>query len=153
MTATVSGNTATSVTKNAADDTLTVTKEFTTDKRKIESVAAPTVPENNTFTAYYGYDGYDTTPISGTNTELGKTATVTFEGTTSPTTEEMAVTWTIESDGGVYDKTPEAENIFRWTIPESALTNYNAANCQGYDTSTGKVATFSGRGLQERTTR
>lgn len=60
VTATVSGNTATSVTKNAADDTLTVTKEFTTDKRKIESVAAPTVPENNTFTAYYGYDGYDT---------------------------------------------------------------------------------------------
>lgn len=139
VTATVSGNTATSVTKNAADDTLTVTKEFTTDKRKIESVAAPTVPENNTFTAYYGYDGYDTTPISGTNTELGKTATVTFEGTTSPTTEDMAVTWTIESDGGVYDKTPEAENIFRWTIPESALTNYNAANCQGYDTSTGKI--------------
>lgn len=121
VTATVSGNTATSVTKNAADDTLTVTKEFTTDKRKIESVAAPTVPENNTFTAYYGYDGYDTTPISGTNTELGKTATVTFEGTTSPTTEDMAVTWTIESDGGVYDKTPEAENIFRWTIPESLL--------------------------------
>ena len=139
VTATVSGNTATSVTKNAADDTLTVTKEFTTDKRKIESVAAPTVPENNTFTAYYGYDGYDTTPISGTNTELGKTATVTFEGTTSPTTEDMAVTWTIESDGRVYDKTPEAENIFRWTIPESALTNYNAANCQGYDTSTGNI--------------
>ena len=139
VTATVSGNNATSVTKNAADDTLTVTKEFTTDKRKIESVAAPTVPENNTFTAYYGYDGYDTTPISGTNTELGKTATVTFEGTTSPTTEDMAVTWTIESDGGVYDKTPEAENIFRWTIPESALTNYNAANCQGYDTSTGNI--------------
>ena len=139
VTATVSGNTATSVTQNAADGTLTVTKEFTTDKRKIESVAAPTVPENNTFTAYYGYDGYDTTPISGTNTELGKTATVTFEGTTSPTTEDMAVTWTIESDGGVYDKTLEAENIFRWTIPESALTNYNAANCQGYDTSTGNI--------------
>ena len=138
VTATVSGNTATSVTKNA-DGTLTVTKEFTTDKRKIESVAAPTVPENNTFTAYYGYDGYDTTPISGTNTELGKTATVTLEGTTSPTTEDMAVTWTIESDGGVYDKTPEAENTFRWTIPESALTNYNAADCQGYDISTGNI--------------
>ena len=139
VTATVSGNTATSVTKNAADDTLTVTKEFTTDKRKIESVAAPTVPANNTFTTYYGYDGYDETPISGTNTELGKTATVTFEGTTLPTTADMAVTWTIESNGGVYDKTPEAENIFRWTIPESALTNYNAANCQGYDTSTGNI--------------
>ena len=139
VTATVSGNTATSVTQNAADGTLTVTKEFTTDKRKIESVAAPTVPANNTFTTYYGYDGYDETPISGTNTELGKTATVTFEGTTSPTTEDMAVTWTIERDGGVYDKTPEAENTFRWTIPESALTNYNAADCQGYDISTGNI--------------
>lgn len=139
VTATVSGNTATSVTQNAADGTLTVTKEFTTDKRKIESVAAPTVPANNTFTTYYGYDGYDETPISGTNTELGKTATVTFEGTTLPTTADMAVTWTIESNGGVYDKTPEAENTFRWTIPESALTNYNAANCQGYDTSTGNI--------------
>ena len=139
VTATVSGNTATSVTQNAADGTLTVTKEFTTDKRKIESVAAPTVPANNTFTTYYGYDGYDETPISGTNTELGKTATVTFEGTTLPTTADMAVTWTIESNGGVYDKTLGAENIFRWTIPESALTNYNAANCQGYDTSTGNI--------------
>ena len=138
VTATVSGNPATSVTKNA-DGTLTVTKEFTTDKRKIESVAAPTVPANNTFTTYYGYDGYDETPISGTNTELGKTATVTFEGTTSPATEDMAVTWTIESDGGVYDRTPGAENTFRWTIPESALTNYNAVYCQGYDTSTGNI--------------
>ena len=67
VTATVSGNTATSVTNNA-DGTLTVTKRFTTDKRKIDSVAAPTVPANNTFTTYYGYDGYAATPISGTNT-------------------------------------------------------------------------------------
>ena len=138
VTATVLGNPATSVTKNE-DGTLTVIQKFTTDKRKIDSVVVPTVPANNTFTTYYGYDGYAASPISGTNTELGKTATVTFEGTTSPTTEDMAVTWTIESDGGVYDKTPEAENIFRWTIPESALTNYNAANCQGYDTSTGNI--------------
>jgi hypothetical protein len=138
VTATVSGNNATSVTKNA-DGTLTVTKEFTTDKRKIDSVAAPTVPADNTFTTYYGYDGYATTPISGTNTELGKTATVTFEGTTSPTTADMDVTWTIESAGGVYDKTPGAENTFRWTIPKSALTNYNAVYCQGYDTSTGNI--------------
>lgn len=141
ITWTPSDTTAGYNTRYTASITLTAATgyEFATDKRKIESVAAPTVPENNTFTAYYGYDGYDTTPISGTNTELGKTATVTFEGTTSPTTEDMAVTWTIESDGGVYDKTPEAENIFRWTIPESALTNYNAANCQGYDTSTGNI--------------
>ena len=138
VTATVSGNTATSVTNNA-DGTLTVTKEFTTDKRKIDSIAAPTVPANNTFTTYYGYDGYAATPISGTNTELGKTATVTFEGTTLPTTADMAVTWTIESNGGVYDKTPGAENTFRWTIPESALTNYNAVYCQGYDTITGNI--------------
>ena len=32
---------------------------------------------------------YKRQPISGTNTELGKTATVTFEGTTSPTTEDV----------------------------------------------------------------
>ena len=138
VTATVSGNTATSVTKNA-DGILTVTKEFTTDKRKIDSVAAPTVPANNTFTTYYGYDGYDATPISGANTELGKTATVTFEGTTSPATVDMDVTWTIENAGRAYNKTPGAENTFRWTIPESALTNYNAADCQGYDTSTGNI--------------
>ena len=138
VTATVSGNTATSVTNNA-DGTLTVTKKFTTDKRKIDSVAAPTVPANNTFTTYYGYDGYAATPISGTNTELGKTATVTFEGTTSPTTTDMTVTWTIVSNGGVYDNTPGAENTFRWTIPKSALTNYNAVYCQGYGTSTGNI--------------
>ena len=139
VTATVSGNTATSVTNNA-DGTLTVTKEFTTDKRKIDSVAAPTVPANNTFTTYYGYDGYAATPISGTNTELGKTATVTFEGTTSPTTTDMTVTWTIVSNGGVYDNTPGAENTFRWTIPRFAfIYYYNAVYCQGYDTSTGNI--------------
>ena len=138
VTATVSGNTATSVTNNA-DGTLTVTKKFTTDKRKIDSVAAPTVPANNTFTTYYGYDGYAATPISGTNTELGKTATVTFEGTTSPTTTDKTVTWTIVSNGGVYDNTPGAENTFRWTIPNYALIYYNAFYCQGYDTSTGNI--------------
>ena len=138
VTATVSGNTATSVTNNA-DGTLTVTKKFTTDKRKIDSVAAPTVPANNTFTTYYGYDGYAATPISGTNTELGKTATVTFEGTTSPTTTDKTVTWTIVSNGGVYDNTPGAENTFRWTIPRFALINYNTVYCQGYDTSTGNI--------------
>ena len=138
VTATVSGNNATSVKKNA-DGTLTVTKEFTTDKRKIDSVVAPTVPANNTFTTYYGYDGYAATPISETNTELGKTATVTFEGTMSPATADMDVTWTIESDEGVYNKTPGAENTFRWTIPASALTDYNAADCLGYDTNTGNI--------------
>ena len=137
-TATVNGNTATSVTNNA-DGTLTVTKKFTTDKRKIDSVAAPTVPANNTFTTYYGHDGYAATPISGTNTELGKTATVTFEGTTSPTTTDKTVTWTIVSNGGVYDNTPGAENTFRWTIPNYALIYYNAFYCQGYDTSTGNI--------------
>ena len=138
VTATVLGNPATSVTKNE-DGTLTVIQKFTTDKRKIDSVDAPTVPANNTFTTYYGYDGYAASPISGTNTELGKTATVRFERTTSPTTADMVVTWTIESAGGVYDKTPGAENTFRWTIHKSAFTNYNAFDCQGYDTSTGNI--------------
>lgn len=139
MTATVLGYTATSVTKNA-DGTLTVTYDFPeTAKRKITGVTAPKVPANNTFTTYYGYDGYTATPISESNTELGKTATVTFEGTTSQTTAAMAVKWTIESAGGGYDRTPGATNTFRWTILESELSNYNAADCQGYDTNTGNI--------------
>lgn len=139
VTATVLGYTATSVTKNA-DGTLTVTYDFPeTAKRKITGVTAPTVPANNTFTTYYGYDGYTATPISESNTELGKTATVTFEGTTSQTTAAMAVKWTIESAGGGYDRTPGATNTFRWTILESELSNYNAADCQGYDTNTGNI--------------
>lgn len=139
VTATVLGYTATSVTKNA-DGTLTVTYDFPeTAKRKITGVTAPKVPANNTFTTYYGYDGYTATPISESNTELGKTATVTFEGTTSQTTAAMAVKWTIESAGGGYDRTPGATNTFRWTILESELSNYNAADCQGYDTNTGNI--------------
>lgn len=140
VTATISESAATSVNKNA-DGTLTVTYEFlSTAKRKIDSVTAPTVPTNNTFTTYYGYEGYDASPISGSNSELGEAATVTFEGTVAPTTGTMDVTWTIESaGGGAYDKTPGAENIFRWTIPADELTNYDASVCQGYDADIGNI--------------
>ena len=139
-TAAVSGNTASSVNVNE-DGTLTVTYVFSaTHKRKIDSVTAPAVPADNTFTTYYGYDGYGASPISVSNSELGTTATVTFEGTVAPVTEAMDVIWTIANDNGAdYDRTVEAENTFRWTIPASALTNYDASACQGYDAVTGTI--------------
>ena len=120
-----------------ADGTLTVTREFArTARRKIGSVTAPTVPANNTFTTYYGYEGYDADPISGS--ELGTQATVTFTDSVNPNTETINVTWMIESAGG-YDGTLGAENAFGWTIPASALTNYDASGCQGFDSDTGNI--------------
>lgn len=139
-TATVLGNTATSVTKNA-DGTLTVTYAFpATAKRVIGSVTAPKVPTNNIFTTYYGYEGYDISPVSESNSELGTQATVTFTDSVNPNTEAMDVTWSIANAGGAaYDKTPGAKNTFRWTIPAAALTNYSATDCQGYDATTGTI--------------
>ena len=138
--ATVNSNAATSVTKNQ-NGTLTVTYDFpATAKRKITGVTAPTVPTNNTFTTYYGYDGYDASPISGSSSELGTQATVTFEETVAPATSPVNVTWTIANDGGEgYDKTLGATNTFMWTIPASELTNYNASGCPGYYTAAGAI--------------
>ena len=127
------------------DGTVTVTREFTTAKRKIVSVAAPIVPTDNTFTNYYGYEGYTEVLSDGGNSELGTQAKVTLEGTDlmASTTEDMKVTWTVaNADGAPYDRTPGAKNTFRWVIPAEALTNYSATDCQGYDagTITGTVA-------------
>lgn len=123
-----------------ADGTLTVTREFTTARRKIGSVTALTVPANNTFTTYYGYDGYDASPISGSNTELGTQAAVTFTDSVNPNTEAMDVTWTVENAGdGGYNNALGAENTFRWTIPADALDNYNAAGCENYNSSAGTI--------------
>ena len=124
------------------DGTVTVTREFTTAKRKIVSVAAPIVPTGNTFTNYYGYEGYNEVLLNGGNRELGTQAMVTLEGTgpVQSTTEDMDVTWSIANAGGAaYDKTPGAKNTFRWTIPAAALTNYSATDCQGYDDTTGTI--------------
>ena len=122
------------------DGTLTITtQEFTkTAKRKILSVTAPTVP--STFTNYYGHEGYNPILSNGGNGELGTQAEVRFETEVSPTTKAMDVTWTIESaGGGAYDKTPGASNTFRWTIPASEFVDYNASDCQGYDSNTGTI--------------
>ena len=139
-TATVNTYTATGVTKND-DGTLTVTYAFpATAKRVIGSITAPEVPTNNIFTTYYGYEGYDISPVSESNSELGTQATVTFTDSVNPNTEAMDVAWSIaNADDAPYDKTPGAENIFRWTIPASALTNYDDSVCQGYDTATGTI--------------
>ncbi|MDD6082890.1 MAG: hypothetical protein PUB89_08650, partial [Oscillospiraceae bacterium] len=127
------------------DGTVTVTREFTTAKRKIVSVAAPEVPTDNTFTTYYGYEGYTEVLSDGGNSELGTQAMVTLEGTklVASIPELMDVTWTVaNADGAPYYKTPGAENTFRWTIPASEFPNYDASACQGYDdrTITGTVA-------------
>ena len=118
------------------DGTLTVTKDYTTAKRKIVSlVSAPTAPA--TFTTYYGYSGYSNILTNGGNSELGKQAKVQFEGTAAPTTADMNVVWTVaNANNAAYDKTPGATNTFRWTIPASELTNYNAENCPGYSSGT-----------------
>ena len=118
------------------DGTLTVTKDYTTAKRKIVSlVSAPTAP--STFTTYYDYSGYGNILTNGGNGELGKQAKVQFEGTAAPTTADMNVVWTVaNANNAAYDKTPGATNTFRWTIPASELTNYNAENCPGYSSGT-----------------
>lgn len=118
------------------DGTLTITtQEFTkTAKRKIVSVTAPTVP--STFTNYYGHEGYEPILTSGGNGELGTQAEVTFETDVPPTTKAMDVTWTVESaGGGVYNNTPGASNIFRWTITDASAADYNITTCPGYDSS------------------
>ena len=127
------------------DGTVTVTKEFTTAKKKIVSVA-PEVPTDNTFITYYGYEGYDEVLSDVGNSELGKQAMVTLEGTelVASTTEAMDVTWKIaNADNAGYDRTPGATNTFRWTIPASEFVNYDAADCVNYvdatDTITGTV--------------
>ena len=118
------------------DGTLTVTKNYTTAKRKIVSlVSAPTAPA--TFTTYYGYNGYNNILTNGGNGELGKQAKVQFEGTAAPTTADLNVVWTVaNANNAAYDKTPGATNTFRWTVPASELTNYNAENCPGYSSGT-----------------
>ena len=131
----INGNNVGSFNMNI-DGSLTVTKDYTTAKRKIVSlVSAPTAPA--TFTTYYGYNGYNNILTNGGNGELGKKAKVQFEGTAAPTTADLNVVWTVaNANNAAYDKTPGATNTFRWTIPQSELTNYNAENCPGYSSGT-----------------
>ncbi|MGN0480985.1 MAG: beta strand repeat-containing protein, partial [Lachnospiraceae bacterium] len=122
------------------DGTLTITNEYTTDKRKIQSVNTPTVPTGNIFTNYYGYAGYDDVLTGGSNNELGTQVTVTFSDSVTPNTQAMDVTWSIANDGGAaYDKTPGAENTFRWTITDTKIGDYNLTNCSNYDVATGTI--------------
>lgn len=38
-----------------------------------------------------------------------------------------------------YDETPGVVNTFRWTIPASALSSYDATGCANYDSGTGTI--------------
>ena len=103
------------------DGTLTIAcGEYTTATRKTESATAPEVPTQ--FANYYTADNV----LS--STELGTTAKVTLEGKTQPNLEEMDVEWSIVDANGAsaeYDATPEATNIFKWTVKESEYADYN----------------------------
>ncbi|MGN0494452.1 MAG: hypothetical protein ACI4F7_12455, partial [Acutalibacteraceae bacterium] len=134
---TVDGEELTSAIAPNSDGTLTVTKEFTTGNRKLVSVTAPTAP--TTFENYYGIEGYGDVLTDGGNNELGKQATVTFKGTSEPTSADVNVIWTVDGGNEAYDGTPGATNTFRWTIPAAELANYDAADCTGYDAATGTI--------------
>ncbi|MGN0342647.1 MAG: hypothetical protein ACI4DO_07620, partial [Roseburia sp.] len=138
---TVSGLDATGVKVIEGGKLLTLTYVFpATAKRKITGVTAPTVPTDNTFTTYYGYEGYDEVLSDVGNSELGKQAMVTLEDTelVASTTEAMNVTWAIaNADDAGYDSTPGATNIFRWTISDTKVKNYDITGCSSnYDSNT-----------------
>lgn len=119
--------------------TLTITKEFSSNSQCITGIT-PSVPANNTFSTYYGYEGYASDPIG--SGELGTTATVTVLDKKNNTTKNINVdaAWAIANDNGVgYDKTPRATNKFKWTIPASALAAYDVTGCPGYDSSAGII--------------
>ena len=98
---------------------------FMTDKRKITGIAAPKIPDGGEFSDYY------TAADVLTNSELGKQAGVTLEGTSNVPAEQLSmdVEWTLENAGGAgYDATPGAKNTFRWTVDSSAYRNYDTNN-------------------------
>ncbi|MDD6058519.1 MAG: DUF4214 domain-containing protein [Clostridiales bacterium] len=107
--------------KRNADGTLTVTKDFTTAKRKIAGITAPFVPA--------GFVGDYTAAnvlAGGVNSELGRQAQVTFEGSVQPTSVMMDVEWSLENAGGAaYNAAPGAANTFRWTVKKDAYANYD----------------------------
>lgn len=133
---TVDGETAQSVKLND-DGTLTVTKDFTTAKRKITGISAPAVPSSNVFADYYTAENV----LSNTNRELGKTAMLTLEGSTSPNTVNVDVAWTLANGGSAaYNAAPGAGNTFRWTIAAVQIKEYDASGCTGYDTEAGTIS-------------
>lgn len=111
-----------------ANGSLHVTQKFTTDKRKITGIAAPTVPNNAVFSNYYTAADL---LIDGGNGELGTQTAVTLEGTTAVAekTQPMDVEWMLANAGGVdYDATPGAVNTFRWTVKPDAYQDYDTDN-------------------------
>ena len=98
---------------------------FMTDKRKITGIAAPKIPDGGEFSNYY------TAADVLTNSELGKQAGVTLQGTSAVPEEQlfMDVEWKLENANGAgYDATPGAKNTFRWTVNSSAYGNYDTNN-------------------------
>ena len=131
---TVDGDTAQQFTSNE-DGTLTVTKEFTTAKRKITDITAPKVLGKNKFINYYTANN-----ILTDNSEIGTQAELALERSISPTTVKKTVTWTMANSGGAaYNAAPGAANTFRWTVKATEITDYDASECMGYDSETGNI--------------
>lgn len=109
-------------------DLLYVTQNLTTKKRKVTGINAPSIPTDNTFSAYYSDTGL---LVDGGNSELGNQAEVTLEGTSNvqPLVAGMDVVWSLDNVGGAdYNATPGAENTFRWTVPASEYGEYDSTS-------------------------
>ena len=106
---------------------LQITKDYTTDKRKITGITAPALPNGGVFSHYY--TAADVL-MNGGNSELGTQADVTLERTTDVAEEKLSmdVEWTLDG-GGAYNATPGAVNTFRWTVKPDAYQEYDANNC------------------------
>ncbi len=105
------------------DGSITVTTgEYESTKRKVISIIPPTTPTDGSFANYYTSD----TILSDENTELGKTATLVFEGSKEPLTKDVNVSWYVWSDvidgstvtGQGYNEEFSAANNFEWYIVE-----------------------------------
>ena len=140
VTATVDGEPLSESLSPNADGTLTITREFTTEKRYSITSIEPPLPADYTFTAYYGYAGYEALPTDGGELDKQATVAVLDKSDNTTETETMNVTWTIANDNGAaYDKTPGATNKFKWTIPANKLAAYDATACLGYDAASGTI--------------
>ena len=110
--------------KTVSDDNLTIAGnllcvfpgETKTPKRKILELIRPSRPER--------FEKEYTAENVVSSNELGKTATLKFEGETEPLTEDVDVIWSLE--GATYNDADSAVNTFYWKADETQIKNYDA---------------------------
>ena len=87
-----------------------------TPKRKILELIQPSRPDR--------FEKEYTAETVVSSNELGKTATLKFEGETEPLTEDVDVIWSLE--GATYNDADSAVNSFYWKADETQIKNYDA---------------------------